>query len=147
MASTPADLPLLRVMRARRRGRRFGLVLWVMAVWLGLIVFAALTVQWLGLQDPNAVDVNNINGAASAAHPLGTDYLGRDVLSRTVWSVRPSVGIGIAGGMVAAFAGAALAVVAGFMRGWVEELIVLWTNVMLAFPALVLILALVTFIG
>jgi peptide/nickel transport system permease protein len=129
------------------RRLRFGAFFWTMAVWLALMLIAVLVVQWLPLPKPNAVDVDRINGGVSASHLLGTDDLGRDVLSRTLWSVRPSVGIGALAVVMAAAIGGALGVLAGSLRGWVEELVVLWANVFLAFPALVLILALVTFLG
>jgi len=129
----------------RRQG--FGPFFWALALWLGLIVIAALAVQWLPLDKPNAVDVDNINAGVSGSHLLGTDYLGRDVLSRTLWSVRPSVGIGIVAVLLAGAGGGALGIMAGALRGWFEELVVLWSNVFLAFPALILILALVTFLG
>jgi peptide/nickel transport system permease protein len=118
-----------------------------MVAWLALIVVAAVAVQWLPLHNPDAVDANNINGGASSAHLLGTDYIGRDILSRTLWSVRPSVGIGVVAVLLAALLGGAIGIVAGSLRGWVEQLVVLWANVFLAFPALILILALVTYLG
>jgi peptide/nickel transport system permease protein len=120
---------------------------WVMAAWLGLIIVAAVAVQWLPLPKPDEVDVDQINAGIGAGHLLGTDSLGRDILSRTLWSVRPSVGIGIAAVAIAAAVGGALGILAGAFRGWLDELVMLWANVLLAFPALVLILALVTFLG
>jgi peptide/nickel transport system permease protein len=125
----------------------FGRFFWVMVAWLVLLAIVAATIQWLPVPKPDAVDVSNLNAGPSSAHLLGTDYLGRDVLSRAMWSVRPSVGIAGAAVLLAAALGSTLGILAGFLRGWVDELVVLWANVFLAFPALILILALITFLG
>lgn len=120
---------------------------WFMATWLMALLVVSLAVQWLPLPPPNKVDLAHINSGVSGAHPFGTDYLGRDLLSRSLWSVRPSVGIAVLATSIAAIVGTGVGVIAGFFRGSIDELAKLVINVLLAFPSLILILALVTFMG
>ena len=79
--------------------------------------------------------------------PLGTDALGRDILSRLVYGARLSLAISVLGNLLAVVLGVSMGAVAGWYRGWVEQVIMRFTDIMLAFPALLLAMALVTIKG
>lgn len=83
----------------------------------------------------------------SEAHPLGTDRLGRDVLSRVLAGARVSIAVGLFATLLAGVVGVMLGVVAGYAGGWADELIMRLMDMMLAFPYIVLAMALVVLIG
>ncbi|MHB0877815.1 MAG: ABC transporter permease [Anaerolineae bacterium] len=106
-----------------------------------LLVFGlvALLAPVLPLADPEAVSVMEALAAPSAAHPLGTDDIGRDVLSRLVYAGRVSLLIGLGVALVSATVGTAFGALAGYFGGAVDGLVVALTNVLQSFPALVLV--------
>src|SRR5581483_7116773 len=83
----------------------------------------------------------------SAAHPLGTDDLGRDILSRLLYGARVSLGVGFASTVIATGVGVVAGLVSGFVGGWVEAVIMRATDVLLAFPTLILAVAIVGVLG
>jgi peptide/nickel transport system permease protein len=126
--------------------RRLGVVFWVSAAWVVLVILAALLAGVLPLQDPNVPSA--LPGLdPSAAHWLGTDELGRDLFSRVVYGARVSLIVGFASIGVGLAIGGVLGLLAGFFRGFLDSVIVGAANILLAFPALVLGLAIVTFWG
>ncbi|XVU21116.1 ABC transporter permease [Actinoplanes sp. CA-054009] len=129
----------------RRRGlallSRFSVVRPVAALapaGCALIVLMAVLAPLLAPHDPNAVDPLNAFAPASAAHPLGTDDLGRDLLSRLIVGSRSSLAgpfvVVIAAGLV----GTALAVSAAWIGGWFDAAVSRLLDIMFAFPGLVL---------
>lgn len=84
---------------------------------------------------------------ADPAHPLGTDSLGRDMLSRTIYGARTSLLVGILGTGIAAILGVTVGLVAGYYGGKVDDALMRSADVMLAFPSLVLAVALVGLFG
>jgi len=127
--------------------RRLGTTFWLSGAWLALVTMAAVLAPLLHLADPNFQDLANRGGAASAAHFLGTDGLGRDMLSRLVWGARISLTVGYASTVLGMVLGTLLGMAAGYLRGRTEGVIVAAMDALLAFPALVLILAITTFVG
>ncbi|MBI4272193.1 MAG: ABC transporter permease [Candidatus Rokubacteria bacterium] len=110
-------------------------------------VFAAasLGAPWLAAHDP--LDVAAGAGATlerpSAAHPFGTDVLGRDLFSRVLWGGRVSLAVGIGVEALAALLGCAVGLVAGYYGGIVDAALMRITDVVMAFPSLVLAIGLI----
>lgn len=127
--------------------RRLGASFWVSAGWLALVTLVALLAPVLHLADPNLQDLANRGGGPGGGHVLGTDTLGRDMLSRLAWGARISLTVGYASTLLGMLAGTLLGMAAGYLRGRLESVIVASMDALLAFPALVLILAITTFVG
>lgn len=113
------------------------------ALLLGVV---ALGFFWMPY-DPIAIDLDHPLGAPSAAHWFGTDEFGRDVLSRAMLGARISVAIALAVVVVAVGAGAFIGALAGLMRGWVDRVIMGLSDAILAFPGMLLALALIAVLG
>lgn len=112
----------------------------------GLVLLAALGPA-LVPYDPLAQDPALQAKPPSAHHPLGTDYVGRDVLSRVAAGSRPSLGIGVASMALAVLAGSTLGVVSGYARGTVDLLVQRVVDVLLTLPSLVLAMAVLAVLG
>ena len=97
--------------------------------------------------DPLVQDALAQAKAPSAAHVLGTDYLGRDVLSRVLVGARPSLGVGLAAVSIAIALGSTLGLLSGFLRGAFDLLVQRAVEVALTLPGLVLALALLAIFG
>lgn len=129
------------------RGAVVGLV--VLVILVVVAVFAPLIAphdpieqyREIGLIPPAWMDGGNW------AFPLGTDYAGRDMLSRLIFGAQYSLAIGLVVVVGALFVGVLLGLVAGFFRGWVDALIMRVMDVILAFPSLLLALVLVAILG
>jgi peptide/nickel transport system permease protein len=114
---------------------------------LGALVVLALAVPLLPLPAPLAMDVAHRLAAPSAAHWLGQDEYGRDVLARLLWGARVSLGVAFASTAVACVLGTLLGMAGGFLRGAVEFVTVRSMDVVLCFPPLLLALLVVTLLG
>jgi peptide/nickel transport system permease protein len=112
-----------------------------------LYVLLALCAPWVAPDDPLRTDWSQIRKAPSAAHPLGTDDLGRDVLSRVIYGTRISIQAGVFSILFAMAIGVPLGLVAGFYRGAFDQLIMRLTDAWLSFPFLILAIGLVTILG
>lgn len=108
-----------------------------------LLSLAALLAPILAPFDPTALEVTADFRPPSWAHPLGTDGLGRDLLSRCLYGARVSLSIGTSAMLIAAGFGTMYGAVAGYVGGWVDEVLMRLVDVLLAFPTLFLLLALV----
>lgn len=131
---------------AWKRFRRDRLALGALAVVL-LLVVVALAAPWLAPYDPaqQFFDGLTLEGAPlppSARFWLGTDLLGRDLLSRLIFGARTSLMIGVAANTAAVALGALLGVIAGYIQGPVGFVLMRFTDLMIAFPALLLAIAL-----
>lgn len=129
-----------------RRFRRHRLAL------AGLVVLAtfclmALAAHWLAPYDPYRVDIDNIKAPPSAAHLLGTDAAGRDVLSRLIFGARVSMGVGLVAVVISGVLGTAIGLVAGYAGGWVDNLLMRFTEVVMTFPLFFGVIILVSLIG
>jgi peptide/nickel transport system permease protein len=109
----------------------------VIAVMVIMAVFAPLVAR----HDPNAIDLINLLNSPSRAHWLGTDVQGRDVWARLVYGARVSLAVGLVSQVIAVTLGITLGLVAGYYRGWVDEVVMRLADVTLAFPTLLLLIA------
>ena len=125
----------------------FGLVFWLAAAWIGAIVLAAALANLLPLPSPTDMDMLERRAPASAAHWLGTDRLGRDMLARLIHGARISLTVGVLAPLIGLLIGGALGILAGYFRGGLETVVVGAVDVLLAFPPLVLALAVTAYLG
>ncbi|MDB5738687.1 MAG: binding-protein-dependent transport system inner rane component [Sphingomonas bacterium] len=117
----------------------FGLVGLLLAVIL-------IGTVWLPY-DPLVIDIDHTLAPPSIAHWFGTDEFGRDVASRAMLGARISAFIALQTVAIAIVLGSALGVTAGFLRGWTERLIMTTSDAILAFPGILLALALIAVLG
>jgi len=110
------------------------------AVILVMVVMAVFA-PFIAGHDPNSIDLINLLEPPSRAHWLGTDVEGRDVWARLVYGARVSLGVGIVSQSIAATLGVTLGLLAGYYGGWIDELVMRLADVTLAFPTLLLLIA------
>ena len=132
--------------RMRRRLRRYGLA-WAGAAIVMAWLLVALLAPWISPYPPDAVDVTQRLLLPSAAHWLGTDILGRDVLSRLLHGARISLLAGFSVVLLGAGVGTAIGILAAWLRGWGEEALMRLTDLVLCFPPIILALALAAALG
>jgi peptide/nickel transport system permease protein len=117
---------------------------------LGLLaaVLAAVLAPWLPLLDPDVVDTTQrLQPPLTPGHLLGTDEFGRDLLARLVWGARVSLLAGVVTAGAAMVIGVLLGVLGGFYSGWVENVVMRLTDILMAFPYVLLAIALVAGLG
>lgn len=139
-----ADSTLGSTRGGSRRGRRnvmVGLVL------VSMMLAGALLAPWLAPGDPQHQELERRLEGPSWAHPLGLDELGRDLLSRLLYGARVSMTVGFAAVLLAGAAGTLLGALAGYLGGPVDALIMRLVDVFLAFPGILLAIALVAVLG
>lgn len=125
----------------RRKVVAFGLV--IIMILIVLAVFA----PWIAPYDPYKVDLKNVRAAPSLEHPLGTDTLGRDELSRIIYGTRTSLIVGIVAVGLAAAIGMGLGLVAGYFGGLPHTLIMRFIDAMMAIPMMLLALTIAALLG
>ncbi len=116
------------------------------AVLVVLIVVAVFSPQ-LSPYDPNEIHLRDQLAGPSAAYWFGTDEVGRDILSRVMYSARPALEAGLLTIVLAAIVGALTGLVAGYRTGWFDLLIMRLWDTLLAFPAIFLAIGIVTVLG
>ncbi len=132
----------------RRKSGKLGVGAWLAIFWMGLLIFLAVFASILPFDDPvNTVDTAAIDKGPSADHIMGVDANGRDVLSRVVYGIRASLEIGIGSVTIGFVVGGFLGLVGGYFKGRIGSLIAGLLDILLAFPSLILALALVAFLG
>jgi len=130
-----------------KRWGRNQLALLAMIVLAG-VVLAACLAPYLPLADPDAVDtVQRLRPPFTPGHLLGTDEFGRDLLSRLVWGARVSLLAGAATAAAAMLIGVLLGVLSGYYAGWPETVIMRLTDILMAFPYILLAIAIVAGLG
>ena len=113
-----------------------------------VVLFAvALGADYLAPYPPGETDVENILAAPDAKHWLGTDVLGRDVLSRMIHGSGVSLSVGFVAVGISTLIGVALGALSGYYSGLVDRIIMRFVDIMLCFPSFFLILAVIAFIG
>ena len=138
-ARSPARLAWRRFVR--RRAAVAGLVV------IALFVFAAVFAPLIAPYDPISTSWAAVRKAPSAAHWLGTDENGRDVLARVIFGARASMLAGVVSVLIAAGIGVPAGLLAGFVGGWIDAVLSRIVDAMLACPFLILAIALAAFLG
>jgi peptide/nickel transport system permease protein len=109
-------------------------------------VVTALAAPVLAPHDPNEISRDR-RAAPTMAHPFGTDELGRDVLSRVIYGARISLRVGLIAVGIAATFGSLLGIAAAYFGGWLDAVIMRFMDIMLAFPGILLAIAIVAVLG
>jgi len=138
MAALDVSLPLERELVARSRRRGLGFVFWGALAWIALVFALAILADLLPLADPVRQTLLVRRQPPSVLHLLGTDDLGRDILSRVIHGARASLAVGLLAPLLGTLVGGASGLLAGYLRGIFATLAVGATDVLLAFPPLVL---------
>jgi peptide/nickel transport system permease protein len=144
-----ADLPA----RPAARRRRVPWLIVAAGVFVGSLAAVAIAAPWLAPHDPERGSLRarllgpTWEAADGKAHPLGTDHLGRDVLSRIIFGTRVSLTVGFAAVAVGGLVGGLLGLVAGFRGGWVDEAIMTVADAQLAFPFILLAIGIIAVLG
>ncbi|HEX5500467.1 MAG TPA: ABC transporter permease, partial [Thermomicrobiales bacterium] len=112
-----------------------------------VLVLAAVFAGSIAPYGENEIDLFNITAPPSSAHVLGTDELGRDELSRLFYGGRISLLVGVATALLATAIGIAVGALAGYYGGWLDAALMRFVDVMLAFPAIFLLLILFSIVG
>ena len=133
---------LARVLRFMRRQPLLCMGLFL----VGSITFASVAAPLLSPYSPSAMNLDAILAPPSSAHWLGTDSLGRDILTRLLYGGRVSLWVGFVAVGISVSIGASLGLVAGYFRGLVDEAIMRLVDIMLCFPSFFLILAVIAFL-
>jgi len=127
--------------------RRLGVGFWISIGWVALVILVAVAAGVLPLQDPLAIGDNAPRLGPSTAHLLGTDELGRDLLARVVYGSRTSLIVGFSSIAFGITVGGGLGLVAGYYGGRWDAAINGISTILLAFPVLIFLLTIVTFLG
>lgn len=140
------------VVRRRRRGRIVRRLIGQPLALCGgvvvlLFVLVAIFAPQLAPYDPARADFLAVRQPPSASYRLGTDEIGRDVLSRVIFGARASLTAGVMSVVMAMLLGVPLGLIAGYYRGYLDELIMRITDALLAFPFLILAVALAAAFG
>jgi peptide/nickel transport system permease protein len=130
-----------------RRGRRPGTLFWLAIGWMTMVFAVAILADVLPLPSPTDMDMLERRAPFSVEHWLGTDGLGRDELSRLIYGARISLIVGLCAPVIGLTIGGALGMLAGYFRGRFEGFVVGSMDVLLAFPPLILALAVTAYLG
>jgi peptide/nickel transport system permease protein len=138
-----------------RKGQRFGVLGlggWLSAIWLTVISVSAILAPWLPIKDPSLIDFSNLNQfpnkpPGTPGFLLGTEQNGFDILSRIIWGGRVSLVVALGVLAIGMVVGGGIGLLAGFLRGKTETVLMAVVDIFLAFPALILLIAIVAFLG
>jgi peptide/nickel transport system permease protein len=147
MATLELEVAEEAVTQPVRKGRRLGMLFWAAVGWLLFVFAVAVFATVLPLPSPTDMDMLERRAPFSAEHWLGTDGLGRDELSRLIYGARISLVVGVCAPVIGVVIGGALGMLAGYFRGRFESMVVGSMDVLLAFPPLILALAVTAFLG
>jgi len=145
-----SPVPTLWIAKARRRFLLFwrNRLATFGAVVLALIAVIAILAPHLQLLPPDAIDpAHRLIRPFIESHHLGTDQLGRDILSRLIWGTRLSFAVGLTATLVAAMVGSAIGISAGYFGGLIDHLLMRMIDMLMAFPYILLALTIVAALG
>lgn len=119
----------------------------VSLVFIAVMVLAAVFGPWIVSHPPNTIDIINRFAAPSGDHPLGTDYLGRDTLSRIIFGARTALAIALPAAAGGFGVGVMLGLLAGYVGGLLDKVLLVVMDTLISFPAVILALAILTLTG
>ena len=125
----------------RNKGSMVGLLI------LAIILLSVSIGPMVYRIDPDKTDLANVLASPSTMYPLGTDEVGRDILSRLLHGGRLSVSIGFLVVLFATTIGTIFGMISGFMNNWIDQLIIQLTDIVMAFPAFLLALLTISILG
>ena len=137
---TPAKPSKLRATFARDRKAQAGLIILI------LFALAAILAPFIAPYDPNEMTLDMME-KPTGTHWLGTDDLGRDLLSRIIWGTQISLVVGISTVALSLIVGVTLGVVAGYYGGWIDNIIMRYVDLQWAFPNFIIAVYLVAVFG
>ncbi|WP_051357283.1 ABC transporter permease [Azorhizobium doebereinerae] len=126
---------------------RLGLRFWLPAAWITMVVVLAATASLLPLPSPIETDFTALSNWPDRAHWFGTDQLGRDILSRAIFGARISLTVGLLAPALGLGIGMLLGMTAGYFRGRVEIVIGAAMDAVMAFPGILVVLAVTAYVG
>jgi peptide/nickel transport system permease protein len=133
--------------------RAIGLRLWLSGCWLTLLVLGAVLAPWIAPQDPLAQDLFTsrlppfwVEGSEPGFW-LGTDSLGRDVLSRILYGAQLALIVALVAGVLTCLIGSTLGLIAGYYRGWPDMVISRFIDIWMAFPPVLFAILLIAVLG
>ncbi len=154
MSEVSISPPALEVARPRvsefRRIIKVMFDRWVVVAGTVIVLFfiiIAILAQWITPYDPNIMDYAAIRQQPSMEHILGTDELGRDVVSRMIAGSQVSLLVGVIGVGIAGSLGMCLGLIAGYFSGWINTIIMRFIDALLSMPPMILILAISAMLG
>ena len=123
---------------------------WVPAICL-IFLIGAFAIAWigpsLGTGDPEAMYPTFAFTSPSAQYPMGNDYLGRSVLARVVFALRVSLVLSAVSAMLAALAGTFIGITVGYLKGWTDEIVMRFMDILFAFPSILVAILIATILG
>lgn len=114
---------------------------------LAIISLIGLFAPLVAPNDPYKIDIINKFAGMSAQYPLGADQLGRCILSRLIWGIRPTLGLAFLIMIGTIGLGLIMGLLAGYFGGWIDEIIMRLVDVMLSFPSQIMVFAVVALLG
>ncbi|WP_309573448.1 ABC transporter permease [Deinococcus sp.] len=142
----PAAQPKRKLSAPVRRFLRHKLAVAGLVV-LIVFILAAIFAPWITAGDPSRIFFTEMRAAPGGTHVLGTDELGRDILTRVIYGARVSLTAGLVSVFAAMLAGTGLGLIAGYAGGWLDNVIMRFVDALLALPFLVLAIALAAILG
>ncbi|QDG77361.1 ABC transporter permease [Labrenzia sp. PHM005] len=133
--------------------RGLGVRLWLSGGWLLLVAAVAIFAPWVSPQDPLAQDLFTSRlppfwvSGSEPGFPLGSDSLGRDVLSRVIYGARTALIVAITAGTLTCLIGSAMGLLAGYYRGWVDLVVSRLIEIWMAFPPVLFAILLIAVLG
>lgn len=124
---------------------RLGISVWCSIVWLALLTLSAVFADLLPLYDPADTRAGIPNSVPTSQNWLGTDALGRDLLSRTIYGARVSLVVGVSAVLLSSVVGGLIGMIAGYYKRKVEAVTLFGADVLMAFPTLLLAASIVAF--